>query len=110
MNSASMETTKCASSPNLDGVHAGSRKNRLRLLVRGLRPDSRDRVVHATCSTRTRASKSTDIDANYSTAASPAFGDSIALSIDIDQGRFGLTTDLLYGFTGDENLYSANPT
>jgi phosphate-selective porin OprO/OprP len=29
---------------------------------------------------------------------SPAFGDSVALSNDLIQGRFGLTTDLLYGF------------
>ena len=42
--------------------------------------------------------KSAEIDSNYSAPTSPSFGDSIALTNDIIQGRFGLTTDLLYGF------------
>ncbi len=37
-------------------------------------------------------------DANYSPPKSPAFTDAICLSNDITQGRFGLTTDLQYGF------------
>ena len=34
----------------------------------------------------------------YFASASPAFTDSIALTNDITQGRFGLVTDILYGF------------
>ncbi|MCX6876464.1 MAG: porin [Verrucomicrobia bacterium] len=34
----------------------------------------------------------------YYASASPSFTDSIALTNDITQGRFGLTTDVLYGF------------
>jgi phosphate-selective porin OprO and OprP len=37
----------------------------------------------------------------YSTGVSPTFTDSIALTNDITQGRFGLTTELLYGFGFD---------
>jgi phosphate-selective porin OprO/OprP len=37
-------------------------------------------------------------DGVYFASASPAFTDSIALTNDITQGRFGLTTDILYGF------------
>ncbi len=39
---------------------------------------------------------------NWNGSATPAFSDSIALTNDIVQGRFGLTTDVLYGF-GDAN-------
>jgi phosphate-selective porin OprO/OprP len=35
---------------------------------------------------------------NYYSSASPAFSDSIGLNVDMVQGRFGLTADLLYGF------------
>jgi phosphate-selective porin OprO/OprP len=35
---------------------------------------------------------------DFSNGTSPAFTDSIALTNDITQGRFGLTTDILYGF------------
>ena len=35
---------------------------------------------------------------NYTTPTSPSFSDTICLSNDIVQGRFGLTTDLIYGF------------
>ena len=37
-------------------------------------------------------------DGVYFASASPSFTDSIALTNDITQGRFGLTTDILYGF------------
>jgi len=37
-------------------------------------------------------------DGVYFASASPAFTDSIALSNEMTQGRFGLTTDILYGF------------
>ena len=37
-------------------------------------------------------------DDNFFASGSPAFTDSIALTNDITQGRFGLTTDILYGF------------
>lgn len=47
--------------------------------------------------------KSTDVDSNFSFSSSPAFSTSLALSNDITKGRFGLTTDLLYGF-GDKDL------
>jgi len=42
--------------------------------------------------------QSDEVFKNYGPAASPAFSDSICLSNDIIQGRFGLTTDVLYGF------------
>ncbi|MCX8497686.1 MAG: porin [Akkermansiaceae bacterium] len=41
--------------------------------------------------------KETDSD-NFYSNASPAFTDSIALNNDITMGRFGLITDILYGF------------
>ncbi len=44
-----------------------------------------------------------DVDPNYAFPTSPKFSDAIALSNDIIQGRFGLTTDLIYGF-GDSGL------
>jgi phosphate-selective porin OprO/OprP len=37
-------------------------------------------------------------NADYTPSTSPDFTDSIALTNDITQGRFGLTTELLYGF------------
>ena len=37
-------------------------------------------------------------DNNFYASGSPAFTDSLALTNDITQGRFGLTTDILYGF------------
>jgi phosphate-selective porin OprO and OprP len=36
--------------------------------------------------------------ASYTGSSTPAFGDSIGITNDITQGRFGLTTDVLYGF------------
>jgi len=42
--------------------------------------------------------KSPKVESNYSFGTSPAFTDSIALTNDITHGRFGLTTELLYGF------------
>ncbi|GAA5128342.1 hypothetical protein GCM10023212_34630 [Luteolibacter yonseiensis] len=47
--------------------------------------------------------KDSKVDPNYSFSASPGYTDSIALSNDIVHGRWGLTTDLIYGF-GDEEL------
>jgi phosphate-selective porin OprO and OprP len=41
-------------------------------------------------------------DPRWTGSSTPAFTDSIALTNDITQGRFGLTTDVLYGF-GDAN-------
>jgi phosphate-selective porin OprO/OprP len=38
---------------------------------------------------------------NFSPSASPLFTDSIALTNDINHGRFGLTTEMLYGFGYD---------
>ena len=38
------------------------------------------------------------LDPDFSNGTSPAFTDSIALTSDITQGRFGLTTEILYGF------------
>jgi phosphate-selective porin OprO/OprP len=38
---------------------------------------------------------------NFSPTASPLFTDSIALTNDINHGRYGLTTELLYGFGYD---------
>lgn len=37
-------------------------------------------------------------NADYTPGTAPSFTDSIALTNDITQGRFGLTTELLYGF------------
>lgn len=45
--------------------------------------------------------KSSKIDDNYNYGTSPAFTDSIALTNDITHGRFGLTTDIVYGFGFD---------
>jgi phosphate-selective porin OprO/OprP len=42
-------------------------------------------------------------DDDWSGSASPSFTDSIALTNDITHGRFGLTTDLVYGM-GDDDL------
>ncbi len=42
--------------------------------------------------------KSSKVESNYSFGTSPSFTDSIALTNDITHGRFGLTTELLYGF------------
>lgn len=49
----------------------------------------------------------TQTDDNFKASASPSFTDSIVLSNDIVQGRFGLTTDVLYGFgfTGTAEQY-----
>lgn len=38
------------------------------------------------------------IDSNYTFSASPAFTDSVALTNDLIQGRFGMITELMYGF------------
>lgn len=46
-------------------------------------------------------------ETNYNPSASPSFTDSIALTNDITLGRFGLTTDVLYGF-GDDDLGQSN--
>ena len=40
---------------------------------------------------------------NFTGSASPAFGTSIALTNDIVQGRFGLTTEAIYGFGDDRS-------
>lgn len=40
-------------------------------------------------------------DADFTPGTSPSFTDSIALTNDITSGRFGLTTELLYGFGFD---------
>lgn len=42
--------------------------------------------------------KSPKVEPNFSFGTSPSFTDSIALTNDITHGRFGLTTELLYGF------------
>ena len=47
--------------------------------------------------------KSSEPDADYTPGTSPSFKDSIALTNDITHGRFGLTTDLVYGM-GDDDL------
>lgn len=46
---------------------------------------------------------------SFSGSASPAFTDSIALTNEINQGRFGLITDIVYGFgyQGDANQKGA---
>ena len=41
--------------------------------------------------------KTSEPDPDYSPGTSPSFRDSIALTNDITHGRFGLTTDLVYG-------------
>ena len=38
------------------------------------------------------------VDPNFSYKASPSFTDSIALTNDLSQGRFGMITELMYGF------------
>ena len=38
------------------------------------------------------------VDPNFSFKASPSFTDSIALTNDLSQGRFGMITELMYGF------------
>lgn len=38
------------------------------------------------------------VDPNFTFSASPSFTDSIALTNDLSQGRFGLITELMYGF------------
>lgn len=52
------------------------------------------------------------IDPNFSFSASPSFTDSIALTNDIRQGRFGMTTELMYGFgfTGLADQGNSKPT
>jgi len=42
--------------------------------------------------------RSSKVEGFFGNPTSPAFTDAVALSNDIVQGRFGLTTDLLYGF------------
>ncbi len=51
--------------------------------------------------------KSDETDLNYSYSTSPVFTDSIALTNDISHGRFGLITDLVYGFGFDGNAEQA---
>lgn len=46
----------------------------------------------------------------WSGSASPAFTDSIALTNDITHGRFGLTTDIMYGFGFDGNATQKGAT
>ncbi|MEY5012936.1 MAG: hypothetical protein RLZ22_248 [Verrucomicrobiota bacterium] len=41
---------------------------------------------------------------NYNPSESPSFTDSIAITNDINHGRYGLTTELLYGFGFDGNV------
>ncbi len=47
--------------------------------------------------------KTSEPDPDYSPGTSPSFKDSIALTNDINHGRFGLTTDIVYGM-GDDDL------
>jgi phosphate-selective porin OprO/OprP len=47
--------------------------------------------------------KTSDPDPDYSPGTSPSFKDSIALTNEINHGRFGLTTDIVYGM-GDDDL------
>ena len=51
-------------------------------------------------------------DPNLSFSASPSFTDSIALTNDLSQGRFGMITELMYGFgfTGTADQGGAKPT
>jgi phosphate-selective porin OprO/OprP len=52
-----------------------------------------------------------EVDENtYFASGSPAFTDCIALTNDITQGRFGLTTDILYGFGYQGNAEQAGST
>lgn len=53
--------------------------------------------------------KEKDTD-NFFASASPAFTDSIALTGDITQGRFGLVSELLYGFGFQGNAEQAGVT
>lgn len=52
------------------------------------------------------------IDPNFSFNESPRFSDSIALTNDLSQGRFGLITEMMYGFgfTGSADQGKAKPT
>lgn len=47
--------------------------------------------------------RTADPDPDYSPGTSPSFKDSIALTNEINHGRFGLTTDIVYGM-GDDDL------
>lgn len=49
-------------------------------------------------------------DDNFYASGSPSFSDSIALTNDITHGRFGLTTDILYGFGYKGNAEQAGTT
>jgi len=51
------------------------------------------------------------IDPNFAFSASPSFTDSIALTNDSSQGRFGMITELMYGFgfTGEADQGKAKP-
>lgn len=51
------------------------------------------------------------IDPNFTFIASPSFTDSIALTNDLGQGRFGMITELMYGFgfTGFADQGKAKP-
>ncbi len=42
--------------------------------------------------------KDSRVDPNFTYSASPAFTNSIALTNDLSQGRFGMITELMYGF------------
>jgi phosphate-selective porin OprO/OprP len=46
-------------------------------------------------------------EVNFDPSASPLFTDSIALTNDINHGRYGLTTEVLYGF-GYDGVYEQN--
>lgn len=48
-------------------------------------------------------------DVDYTPGTSPSFTDSIAITNDLTSGRFGLTTELLYGF-GFEGIAEQNGT
>jgi phosphate-selective porin OprO/OprP len=51
-------------------------------------------------------------ETNYTPSTSPDFTDSIALTNDINHGRYGLTTELLYGFgyDGKADRYNSSGT
>lgn len=51
------------------------------------------------------------IDRNFPSASSPTFTDSVALTNDLSHGRFGLITEVMYGFgyTGTANHGVARP-
>lgn len=53
--------------------------------------------------------RSPKVESNYSFGTSPSFTDSIALTNDITHGRFGLTTELLYGFGFDGTPEGSKP-